>query len=168
MSEISATPQPRKRRFQRLRQLPFPIWLILFGLFGGIVGLGSFTFIHAKGYSYLADEAAACANCHIMRDVYDAWNRGSHKAVAVCNDCHVPHDSIISKYAVKAIDGIKHSAAFTLNNFHEPIRITGMNYDIAQQNCLRCHGELTALIGHVSSRNPTDCLRCHANVGHEP
>jgi cytochrome c nitrite reductase small subunit len=131
-------------------------------LFGGIVGLGGFTFVYAKGYSYLADEAAACANCHIMRDVYDAWNRSSHKAVAVCNDCHVPHDSVISKYAVKAIDGFKHSAAFTLDNFHEPIRITGMNYDTACAS-RRANGAHRPR----NSRNPT-CLRCHANVGHEP
>ncbi len=168
MSDKNDTPEPRRRLFCRLRAIPLPIWLIVFGLLGGIVGLGGYTFVYAHGISYLGDDPAACANCHVMRDVYTAWNHGSHKAVAACNDCHVPHSSIVAKYAVKAIDGFKHSFAFTTDSFPEPIRITQMNYDIAKDNCLRCHGTLTAMISHEGSADPTDCLRCHANVGHEP
>jgi cytochrome c nitrite reductase small subunit len=155
---------PRKR----LRAVPFPVWLVLIGIFGGIVGLGSYTFLYAQGTSYLSDDAQTCANCHIMRDVFNAWNNGSHKAVAACNDCHTPHSSIIEKYAVKALNGLNHSVAFTTGNFPEPIRITAMNRSVAQENCIYCHGALTTYINHQDSQEPTDCLRCHANVGHEP
>jgi cytochrome c nitrite reductase small subunit len=147
--------------------MPFVVWLALIALLGGIAGLGTYTFIFAQGASYLSDDPRACANCHIMRDVYDSYNRASHKAIAVCNDCHTPHTSIVAKYAVKGIDGVKHSFAFTTGLIHEPIQITGMNRDIAQENCLRCHGDMVSYIYHARSNQPTYCLRCHATVGHD-
>jgi cytochrome c nitrite reductase small subunit len=155
------------RTINRLRALPLPVWLAIFLVFGGVAGLGGYTFLYAKGTSYFSDDASACANCHVMREVYDAWNRGSHKAVAGCNDCHTPHSSIVAKYAVKAINGWNHSLAFTTGNFHEPLQITSMNRDVAQQNCLGCHADVTAYINHAASNEPTDCLRCHAKVGHD-
>ncbi len=168
MSMMNEMPGGRRKLFRRLRKIPLPVWLIAFGLLGGIVGLGGYTFVYAQGTAYLGDDPAACANCHVMRDVYTAWNHGSHKAFAGCNDCHVPHSSIVAKYAVKGIDGVRHSFAFTAGNFPDNIRITQMNYDIAKDNCLRCHGNLVTMISHEASSSPTDCLHCHANVGHEP
>ena len=41
-------------------------------LAGALIGLGAYTFVYAKGYSYLTNDPRACANCHIMRDHYDA------------------------------------------------------------------------------------------------
>ncbi|HUF79037.1 MAG TPA: cytochrome c nitrite reductase small subunit, partial [Thermoanaerobaculia bacterium] len=35
-------------------------------LLGAAAGLGAFTFGYAKGYSYLTNDPAACANCHLM------------------------------------------------------------------------------------------------------
>ena len=54
---------------------------------GLLIGLGGYTFAYARGYSYLTNDPAACANCHIMRDHFDAWTRSSHAAIAACNDC---------------------------------------------------------------------------------
>lgn len=135
-------------------------------IFGGVVGLGAFTLVYAKGASYLSDDPAACVNCHIMRDVYDAWNRGSHKAVATCNDCHIPH-TFPEKYIVKALNGFNHSRAFTFEDFPEPIRITDFNRGVTLENCLYCHAEVTEMINHVGQSEPEDCLRCHATVGHD-
>ena len=79
-------------------------------VFAGIViGIGTYTFVYAKGYSYLTNDPEACANCHIMRDHFDAWTRASHHAVAVCNDCHTPPD-MIGKYTTKARNGFWHSS----------------------------------------------------------
>ncbi len=47
-------------------------------LVGLTAGIGGYTFVYAKGYSYLTNDTAACANCHIMRDHYSAWTHGSH------------------------------------------------------------------------------------------
>jgi cytochrome c nitrite reductase small subunit len=146
--------------------IPFAAWLLLFGLGGGIFGLGAFTFNDAAGFSYLSDDPKVCANCHVMRDVYDAWNHSPHHAVAVCNDCHTPHSSFIAKYAIKGLNGFNHSKAFTLNDFPEPIRITALNRKVTQESCLACHGEMVALIAHADAQAPTDCLNCHAGVGH--
>lgn len=144
-----------------------PLWalLALAGLAGGVAGLGGFTFTYAQGFSYLSNDPRACANCHIMDDVYDGWSHGSHKAVAVCNDCHTPHN-LVGKYAIKALNGFRHSSAFTLGGFPEPIQITPMDREIAYENCIRCHGDLVSPMAHAGEADPTDCLRCHRNVGH--
>ncbi len=63
---------------------------------GVLTALGGYTFIYARGYSYLTNDPAACANCHVMRDHYNAWMKGSHRAVAMCNDCHTP-PGLVSK-----------------------------------------------------------------------
>jgi cytochrome c nitrite reductase small subunit len=144
---------------------PFGVWLVLAGLFGGVVGFGGFTFSYAEGLSYFSDDPQACFNCHVMREVYDGWNHSSHKAVAVCNDCHIPH-TFPAKYLIKGLNGWNHSRAFTTNNFPEPIRITPLNRSVLQHNCLYCHSDLVAEISHEESSNPTDCLACHAGVGH--
>jgi cytochrome c nitrite reductase small subunit len=139
----------------------------LAALFGGVVGLGGFTVYYASGLSYLSNDPEACANCHVMWEQFDAWNRGSHRVVATCNDCHAPHDSIVSKYATKARNGFKHSYAFTTGDFTEPIRITPRNEEIARAACLYCHGALTNDMNHSNTEEPTDCLQCHSGVGHE-
>ena len=78
-----------------------------------LVGIGLTTFRYADGFSYLSSDPAACANCHIMWPRYDSWQKSSHKAVAGCIDCHLPHD-FIGKYLAKAENGWNHSRAFTL------------------------------------------------------
>jgi cytochrome c nitrite reductase small subunit len=146
--------------------IPFGAWLLLAGLGGSIAGLGSFTFNYASGLSYLSDDPRACANCHVMREVYDGWNRAPHHAVAVCNDCHVPHDSLLSKYAVKAINGYRHSKAFTLNEIPDEIQIVPFDKAIVEANCVNCHADMVSQIVHLDSKDPVDCLTCHQGVGH--
>lgn len=135
-------------------------------LFGGVIGLALFTPSYAEGTSYLSDDPASCRNCHVMNDVYDAWSRGPHKAVATCNDCHIPH-SFPDKYVVKALNGFNHSLAFTLQNFPEPIRITPFNKMVALGNCRACHGDLVSLVDHQGQTDEEDCTRCHASTGHD-
>jgi cytochrome c nitrite reductase small subunit len=57
---------------------------------GLAIGISGFTFVYAKGASYLTDDPRACANCHVMSEQYTGWLGSSHRAVAVCNDCHTP------------------------------------------------------------------------------
>ena len=116
--------------------------IVVLGTLAGIgLGVGSYTFIYAKGFSYMRDDSQVCANCHIMQNHYDAWAKGSHHAVAVCNDCHTPH-SLIPKYYTKALNGYHHSLAFTTGNFHEPIQATEFNRAIAEANCRYCHQDM--------------------------
>jgi len=135
-------------------------------LLGLGLGVGGYTFVYAKGASYLTNDPGACANCHIMREHYDAWTRSSHHAVAVCNDCHAPHN-FLGKYATKGINGFNHSWAFTTGWFHEPIQITDMNERITESACRYCHQEIVQMIDAPGAhRDPTSCIRCHSEVGH--
>lgn len=142
-------------------------WVAALG--GGLcVGLGGYTFLYARGLSYLSNDPRACANCHVMQKHYDGWVKASHHAAATCNDCHTPHD-LVGKYMTKAENGYHHSRAFTLQTFPEPIRIKPKNLRILEQNCVRCHETLVADIiprDNARSEEP-DCVRCHADVGHD-
>lgn len=145
---------------------PFGVAVLLAAVAGAIFFLAGFTFVYAEGYSYFVDDPAACANCHIMRDYYDGWNRSPHHATATCNDCHTPHDSLVAKYFVKGLNGFNHSTAFTFGGFAEPIRIKSFNRDVTEGACVSCHGEMVSKILHSDSNQPTECLICHAGVGH--
>ena len=141
---------------------------------GLAVGLGGYTFVVARGSSYLTDDPAACANCHVMSTHFAAWQKSSHRAVAVCNDCHAPHDSFFRKYAVKGENGFVHSLNFTTGRHPDPLRIRAGNRRVTQAACLHCHGELAAAItpSRTTSSHPPpqsatlDCISCHADVGH--
>lgn len=143
--------------------------IIIIGLLIGLaVGIGGYTFVYAKGYSYMTNDPAACANCHVMNDYYSGWMKGPHRSVAVCNDCHAPHD-FFGKYATKASNGFWHSFYFTTGNYPEHLEIKPKNLEIADSQCLHCHSEITQAIlsspahGEVGT---TACVRCHWNVGH--
>ncbi len=138
-------------------------------LAGVLLGTGAFTVHYAEGFSYLSNDPKACVNCHIMREQYDGWQKASHHAVATCNDCHVPH-ALIPKYLVKAENGFWHSKGFTLQDFHEPILLRPVSSKILQTNCTQCHHDLVNdILGHGSTGNEkTNCVHCHAAVGHGP
>lgn len=140
--------------------------MLLGALVGITLGLGFYTFIYAKGYSYLTDNPEACANCHVMTEQYSGWISSSHRAVAVCNDCHTPA-GVIPKYLTKAENGFRHSFAFTTGWFPEPIHITDHDREITNQACRKCHDEITqAIEGPHAEGDPTMCLTCHQRAGH--
>jgi cytochrome c nitrite reductase small subunit len=147
---------------------------------GALIGLGGFTFVYAKGFSYLRDDPAACANCHVMSEHFAAWEQGGHRHVATCNDCHTPHD-LVGKYLVKARNGFWHSFYFTTGRYPDPLRITPPNHEVTEEACRYCHMALTQAIDHGAAPAPTDsgafatnagaaerltCTRCHRYVGH--
>lgn len=165
MVESNNPEQEPSRLHRAFVSVPLWSWVLLVGIIGAIIGLGSYTFAYAEGASYFSNDPAACVNCHVMQEVYDGWNHGSHKAVAGCNDCHTPH-TFPAKYVIKGINGWNHSVAFTTGDFPETIRITDLNRQVAYDNCLYCHGELVTAISHEDSDTPTDCLTCHNGVGH--
>jgi cytochrome c nitrite reductase small subunit len=150
--------------------------IVLAVLIGIAVGIGAYTFIYAKGGSYMTDDPAACANCHVMGDHYRTWLASSHRSVAVCNDCHTP-PGFIAKYATKASNGFWHSFAFTTGEFPDPLRIKPGNLEVTEKACRKCHEEIVEAIeapAGVSTAAPasahggeeTSCIRCHNTVGH--
>jgi len=143
-------------------------WLVL-ALACGIgtaLGIGAFAFRYAEGLSYFGTAPEACVNCHIMRPQYDGWQKGSHHAVAVCVDCHLPH-SFVEKYLVKAENGYRHGKLFTTQTFAEPIFVQARGRVVLEENCVRCHQPLVAELSPVGdSKHGMSCVRCHAGVGH--
>jgi cytochrome c nitrite reductase small subunit len=143
-----------------------PVVVAIGIVIGLVLGIGGYTFVYARGASYMTNDPAACANCHIMRDQYEAWQRSSHRSVAVCNDCHAPHD-LVGKYITKARNGFWHSFYFTTGGFPDPIRITPRNARVTEGACRTCHAELVNAIDAGRTANePLSCVNCHRNVGH--
>jgi cytochrome c nitrite reductase small subunit len=104
-----------------------------------------------------------------MNEQYAGWVKSSHRAVAVCNDCHVPA-GLVGKYATKGRNGFWHSYYFTTQTFEEPIRATASSRAIAEANCRRCHEAVVEAMGtpaHAGSDEVSvSCIRCHGSVGH--
>ena len=72
--------------------------------------------------------------------------KGSHRSVAVCNDCHVPHN-FVGKYYTKARNGFWHSFYFTTQTFHEPIRATPGSRRVTEAACRYCHAAVVQAMG---------------------
>ena len=140
--------------------------LVVLAVVVGIgLGIGVYTFVYAKGASYLTNDPRACVNCHIMREQYDGWVKGSHRDVAACNDCHTP-PGVVGKYATKALNGFWHSVAFTTGWFHEPIAITARNRAVTESACRSCHQAIVEAIEAHAKAEDLACLRCHGSAGH--
>ena len=142
--------------------------VILGVLLGAAVGIGAYTFAYAKGWSYMTDDPAACANCHVMRTEFDGWLKSSHRAVATCNSCHTP-SNFVGKYYTKASNGFWHSFYFTTGLFEDNIQIKQHSLDIVEQTCRDCHNEIVDAIEGVHADTPKEklsCLRCHRSAGH--
>lgn len=134
---------------------------------GGVaIGLGAYTFVYARGASYLTNDPLACGNCHVMHEQLHAWQKSSHHSVAACNDCHTP-PGVVRKYLTKAENGFWHSFAFTSGRFPEPIRITARNRAVTEEACRHCHAAIVDAMD--ASHRPGDalaCIACHRNAGH--
>jgi cytochrome c nitrite reductase small subunit len=141
--------------------LPVPLTLAAAAA-GLALGIAAYAFVYAKGYSYVGNDPATCANCHVMIPYYTGWQAAPHHKVATCNDCHTPA-FFISKYVVKATNGYHHSMAFTLGGYPENIQARPESKAVVEGNCRRCH---LALIEEVAHGGDVSCVRCHPSVGH--
>jgi cytochrome c nitrite reductase small subunit len=159
-------PAPPAKRLKPATKVTIVLAVAIAISVGGAAGLGAFTFVYAKGGSYLTDNPAACANCHVMQDHLDAWVKSSHRAVATCNDCHTPR-GLVPKYFTKAEHGFFHSLAFTTDRFHEPIGIKSRSRRVTENACRGCHKEVVHDIDTSTASEPAmSCIRCHGDVGH--
>lgn len=147
--------------------LPPKLRVASFASLGAVVGMAGYVAYISNAASYLSDDPKACINCHIMNPMYASWQHSSHGRATTCNDCHVPHDSVVSKYWFKANDGLRHSLLFTLRRERQVIRAIPASREVIQANCIRCHAnvvsEAPGLRAHDTDRS---CLDCHREVPH--
>jgi cytochrome c nitrite reductase small subunit len=164
VADDTATVSDQQRASRR--GLVFWFSLVLVAMFGILIGVGAFTFGYGKGWSYLSNNPTTCANCHVMQGHYDSWQNSSHRHVAVCNDCHLPHNHL-GALLTEADNGFNHSLAFTLENFHEPIRIKPRNKRVTQGACLACHADIVhQMLPEDPKGEVLSCVHCHSDVGH--
>ena len=130
---------------------------VLGTMIGLAVGVGGYTFMYAKGSSYLTNNPAACANCHIMQEEFSVWIKSSHRSVAVCNDCHTP-PGFVAKYLTKAENGFWHSLAFTTGRYPDPIQIKAHNRAVTEKACRKCHQQIVLAIEFTGPRQRTTGL----------
>jgi cytochrome c nitrite reductase small subunit len=137
------------------------------------IGLGLYVFKISNAASYLSDDPQACVNCHLMTPQYITWNHSSHRNVAHCNDCHVPHNNVISKYYFKAKDGLYHASIFTLRAEPQVIKAKSASIEVIHNNCIRCHEDQVTdakmagfVADHHAKRTDRLCWDCHREVPH--
>ncbi len=152
-----------------------PLWVKLsaMALAGALCGMILFLIHISNFFSYLSNDPKTCINCHIMVPQYVTWFHSSHREVATCNDCHVPQDNIIKTYGFKAMDGMKHSAIFTIRGEDQAIIIGRMGRGAVQANCQRCHRNLFEQASYLPQtlknfhlRTERLCWECHREVPH--
>lgn len=148
---LTLSPLPRLWRFATFLAL------------GVAVGLAIAVARVSNAASYLTDSPEACINCHVMTDAYATWQRGSHRHVAVCSDCHVPHSNLVAKQAFKATDGLRHAAVFTFRLEPQVLRLSPGAVRVVQANCLRCHADQFAMI-RLFETSERRCWDCHSNI----
>jgi cytochrome c nitrite reductase small subunit len=145
-------------RTRRLLSLP----VLAAALLGVAAGFGGYAFAYAKGASYLGNDPASCANCHVMTGHYDGWQKAPHHAAATCNDCHVP-EAGVPKVLTKATNGYHHSMAFTVGGFPDAIRARPESREVIEGRCRSCH---EAVVQAMTAGGDVSCIRCHDSVGH--
>jgi cytochrome c nitrite reductase small subunit len=145
-----------------------PRWQVpAFGMLGVCAGTGLVVFHISRATSYLSDAPETCMNCHVMATQYVTWQHSSHARVATCNDCHVPHTSLLAHYLFKAKDGLWHATVFTMRWEPQVIRLSSRAIPVVEQNCRRCHAQLVGAV-HLAQHEPRDprCWDCHREVPH--
>ena len=155
--------------------LPSRGWKILAITISGIIvgGVGLLLYM-MRAHTYLGDDPAACMNCHIMAPYYATWFHSSHARVATCNDCHVPPDNFVKKWAFKGNDGMRHVAAFVTFSEPQVIRANDQSAKVIMNNCIRCHNQLNTEIvsaGRIDYMmaqvgEGKACWDCHRDIGH--
>jgi cytochrome c nitrite reductase small subunit len=108
-----------------------------------------------------------------MGSYYQSWAKSSHFVWTNCNDCHVPQDKFLRKWAFKATDGLYHAYAFTMGLDKEIIRAREGTYQVLQENCLRCHSPLVTEFtkmspdyASVTTGEKKACWDCHRDTPH--
>ena len=112
------------------------------------IGLGLYMLKLSNAASYLSDDPQACVNCHLMTPQYLTWTHSSHREVAHCNDCHVPHDWT-AKMGRK-MQASKEVWGKIFGSIDTPEKFEAMRLQLAQNEWKR-----------LKANNSLECRNCH-------
>ena len=134
-------------------------------LLGVVISLLAYTLYLTEAWAYLSDDPFACANCHRMEEPLNTWIASSHRAIAVCNDCHAP-GSMAARGFRQAANGIRHGWSFTFGASGVTHRLRAENSRVLEENCIRCHAALLPVLPDGRKVRRGRCTRCHRATGH--
>jgi cytochrome c nitrite reductase small subunit len=135
------------------------------GVAAFLAALGIFAWV-TDAPDYLGHKAATCDNCHVMDSQYENWYHAAHERVAVCTDCHLPHQNLISYYLYKGYSGMRDVFSFTFASYPPAIRATLQTDQIVQANCIRCHNDTVEDILAGPQAFDRHCWDCHRAAAH--
>jgi nitrate/TMAO reductase-like tetraheme cytochrome c subunit len=132
----------------------------------GIIGLAMLVFVAAfVGTS----ETEFCRSCHIMKEPYATWQRGTHNKVA-CESCHMAED-MSTKVMLKAMSlGRVYATLFGDPKLTKNLKL------VSDEKCQTCHSQgyyFLVVNGiainhrvHTKFRDVT-CGECHPQSAHK-
>jgi len=138
---------------------------IIIALVSAVIAFGTLTYV-TDAPAMMGSAPETCANCHSMDSQYEDFYHNAHQGVAVCVDCHLPHDNFAVYYAEKGRQGAKDTFAFVTGRIPAAIRANDKTKGIIQENCVRCHESTSETV--VMGAQPFDryCWDCHRYVAH--
>ena len=78
---------------------------LILGIAVLLAALGVFAWV-TDAPAYLEHAPSTCNNCHVMDAQYENWYHAAHARAAVCTDCHLPHQNLLSYYIYKGYSGM--------------------------------------------------------------
>jgi cytochrome c nitrite reductase small subunit len=132
-----------------------------------VVALATFAFV-TDAPAYAGTAPATCANCHVMDSMYENYYHAGHHAFAVCAECHLPHDNVVTYYVEKGRQGMHDVLVFGTAQTPQVIQLSPRSKAIVQQNCVRCHESAVESIMVGVQPFERDCWECHRSVAHGP
>ncbi len=110
------------------------------------------------------NDRAFCASCHVMLPASVSHKTSLHANLA-CNDCHLPHGSVVNYVWTKAKLGATDIYLNATGNYDLPIMSTTDMKGIIQDNCIRCHTMTNKNVAVMMAKD--SCVSCHRNVPHQ-
>src|SRR4030067_3833451 len=144
----------------RKKPLGIPSKILLLMVVAGVIIIPLLP-LGVKGAWTYTNKPEFCISCHMMKKEYQDWSHSAHRNWAGCGDCHLPQQSVVTKFAGKTRDGLYHGYAYIFKK-DSFIRISKHGEETVMDNCLRCHEQLVENI-HITDRK---CWECHRGLPH--
>lgn len=132
-----------------------------------LLGLLSILSVKLPPLNHLLDGPQFCGSCHFMKPWVDTWYHSSHREVASCGDCHIPHDLVQGAF-YKAYTGSRDALETITGQIPESFLISDHGSKVVHKNCLSCHSDLLRIVGDTRKDNGMYCFKCHQNTPHSP